>query len=38
MLGIVQGYDPEEFYIINWDSSEKIVQAANVYDKLDAVL
>ena len=38
MLGIVQGYDPEEFYIINWDNSEKIVQAANVYDKLDAVL
>jgi len=37
MLGIVQGYEPDEFYIINGDSSEKIVQAAAV-DKLDAVL
>ena len=37
MLGFVQGYEPDEFYIINGDSSEKIVQAAAV-DKLDAVL
>ena len=38
MLGIVQGYEPDEFYIINGDRSEKIVQAASVADKLDAVL
>ena len=38
MLGIVQGYEPDEFYIINGDSNERIIQAVDVADKLDAVL
>jgi len=38
MLGIVQGYEPDEFYIINGDSDEKVIQAAEVAAKLDLTL
>ena len=38
MLGIVQGHEPHEFYIINGDSDEKVIQAAEVAAKLDLTL
>ena len=38
MLGIVQGYEPDEYYIINGDSNEKVIPAVDVASKLDAVL
>jgi uncharacterized protein len=38
MLGIVQGHEPSEFYILNGDSQEKIIQADEVSAKLDLAL
>lgn len=38
MLGAVQGHEPKEFYIINGDSQDKVIQAAEVSVKLDLAL
>ena len=38
LLGIVQGYEPVEFYMINRDSQDQLIEMAEVTEKLDVAL
>lgn len=38
LLGMVQGHEPDEFYIINKDSDMRTIDAVDVADELDDVL
>lgn len=38
LLGIVQGYEPVEFYIINRDAQDQIIKMSDFTEKLDAAL
>ena len=38
LLGIVQGYEPADFYIINGDAQDQAIQMSDVTEKLDRAL